>query len=157
MSSLLRTYCGSKHRAAHFQVALARSTATFPYGVCVRMLVNYKRYVSPEIERLISEILKDDHRFERELRSVHRERLVCPVEIWLDDESEPVDAFSRNISTMGIALISDRPVEEKLRATLEIYRRTTVASRIVSECRWCKPFGKKFWVSGWQFSCIARK
>ena len=116
-----------------------------------------KRFASPEIERLIREVITDNARFERELRSAHRETLVCPVEIASDDDGEIIQAFSRNISSMGIALITDQPVEERSTSTLKIYRTNKPPTKIVAECRWCKPFGEKYWVSGWQFMHIPRK
>jgi hypothetical protein len=120
------------------------------------MLVNNKGFASPEIERLIREVIEDDNRFEKELRSVHRERLVLPVEIKRGTGEEYVRAFSRNISSEGIALISDLPFEDGERATLTIHQTAKPGSRVVSKCRWCKPFGKNFWVSGWQFMHVPR-
>lgn len=121
------------------------------------MLLNSQRFASPEIERLIREVMEDDTRFEKELRSVHRERVVLPVEITIGVDEEIIHAFSRNVSCEGIALISDRPFESGDSATLAIYRTTKpVASRVVAECKWCKPFGATFWVSGWQFTHVPR-
>ena len=100
--------------------------------------------------------MDDDARFERELRSVHRERLVCPVEITFGEDSEAIQAFSRNLSCEGVALITDRPFEERMIATMSIYRTAKVGARVVADCRWCKPFGERYWISGWQFSHVPR-
>ena len=114
--------------------------------------------VCPQIERMIQDILKEDARFERDLRSVHRERLVCPVEIKLDGLAEKLSAFSRNISSKGVSLVTDFAIEERANATLEIHRLNEKGgNKIVAECRWCKPFGDKYWISGWQFKHVPRR
>jgi len=121
------------------------------------MLVGNQLFISPEIDRLIKDIIRDDARYSTELRSVHRERLVCPVTVKLDDSEEEIHAFSRNISSAGICLISQKPVDQRASATLEIYRLKDTASEIIAECRWCKPFGEHYFMSGWQFTRLPRK
>ena len=115
------------------------------------MLVGQQPYISPKIERMIKEIVRDNARHERELRSTHRERLVCPVETKFLENEETLSVFSRNISSAGIALITPRPFDERFLTKLEIHRLSKGANQVVAECRWCKPFGKNYWVSGWQF------
>lgn len=121
------------------------------------MLINQNSFASPEIGRLICDVLREDAKFENELRSMHRERLVCPVTMKFMNGSERVPAFSRNISPKGIALVCGRKFAQKDLATLEIYRLGgRPYSEIVAECRWSKPFGEDFWVSGWQFLRVAQ-
>ena len=112
---------------------------------------------NPEVERLIRELLNEDARYDRELRSAHRENLVFPVSICLNDEDRKISGFSRNVSVTGICVLSDTEVSTGDRATLEIYRlHRPEPSRVLAECRWCKPFGDAFFASGWQFLGLAR-
>ena len=146
------------------------------------MMINQMMMSSnPEVEQLIRELLTEDARYDRELRSAHRENLVFPVsiflpkvvrqsyEIQLSDEAQPIDeaqqfdevrrlsGFSRNVSVTGICVLCDTEIVSGERATLEIYRlHRPEPSRIFAECRWCKPFGDEFYASGWQFSGLAR-
>lgn len=117
-------------------------------------MLNHQADTRPEIESLIDEIIRENARYKRELRSFHREPLVCPVIISFDDEeSEEQHCVSRNISPAGISLISSFEFKQGVVAPLEIYRLTKLKStpRIVAECRWSKPFGEEYWMSGWQF------
>ena len=116
---------------------------------------------NPDVERLIREMLSENARFERELRSAHRESLVCPVNIvipaYADNEAETVHGFSRNISVTGVCVLSESDICVGQRAVLEVYRlNSTDASRVRAECRWSKPFGHQFYASGWQFESVAR-
>jgi hypothetical protein len=122
------------------------------------MMINQAMVSSnPEVERLIREMLSENARYERELRSAHRENLVFPVSIYRPEEDERIFGFSRNVSVTGVCILCDTELAPGERATLEIYRlHKAEPSRVRSECRWCKPFGDNFYASGWQFSGLAR-
>ena len=122
------------------------------------MMINQRMMSSnPEVERLIREMLSEDVRFDRELRSSHRENLVFPVSICPNDEGETINGFSRNVSVSGICVLCDTEIATGERMTLEIYRlHRPEPSRVLAECRWCKPFGDEFFASGWQFIGLAR-
>lgn len=108
--------------------------------------------VRPEIQGLVQEILLENSRYKRELRSFHREVLVCPVVLRFNGDDEEQHCVSRNISSSGISVISSNEFFEHQRGALEIYRLTDVpSSEILAECRWCKRFGTAYWMSGWQF------
>ena len=117
------------------------------------MLTRNEPNSRPEIQRHIQEILLENTRYKRELRSFHREVLVCPVLLQLQDvEADEQHCVSRNISPAGISLISSIEFDEYQVATLELYRLTPAPRKgILAECRWCKPFGEMYWMSGWQF------
>ena len=112
---------------------------------------------NPEVERLIRELLTEDARYDRELRSAHRENLVFPVSICLEEKDQGISGFSRNVSVTGICVLCENEISSGERATLEIYRlHRPEPSRVLAECRWCKPFGDTFYASGWQFLGLAR-
>lgn len=118
------------------------------------MLTQNEFNVRPEIQRVVNDILLENSRYKRELRSFHREVLVCPVIVSFS-ESMDVDAqhcVSRNISAAGISIISSVEFPASLKAMMEIYRlKKTQNHQIHAECRWCKPFGDMYWMSGWRF------
>lgn len=122
------------------------------------MMINQAMVSSnPDVERLIREMLSENARYERDLRSAHRENLVFPVSIYLPEKDQRIFGFSRNVSVTGVCILCDTEVTAGERSTLEIYRlHKPDPSRVRSECRWCKPFGDNFFASGWQFSGIAR-
>lgn len=105
----------------------------------------------PEIERLIKEIVKDDARYVlTEMRSMHRENLVVPVTMIFADGTRQ-HSFSRNISAVGVCLIGKEPVPDNQVVELEIYRLNGKPDRVSADVRWCKPFGKEYYMSGWKF------
>jgi hypothetical protein len=117
------------------------------------MLTRNEPYVNADVNRMIQDIILENSRYKRELRTFHREVLVCPVLIKFFDDQPDQHCVSRNISPAGISLISAIPFVEHVTAKMEIYRLKSAAScrDIVAECRWCKPFGPEYWMSGWQF------
>jgi len=122
------------------------------------MMINQRMMSSnPQVERLIQELLSEDARYDRELRSAHRENLVFPVSICPSEEGQTINGFSRNVSVSGICVLCDTEIATGERVTLEIYRlHRPEPSRVLAECRWCKPFGDEFFASGWLFLGLAR-
>ena len=116
----------------------------------------YVSHQQVQFEHLLKDLRVENSRFDRELRSCHREVLITPVKvIFLEQEGIDQNCVSRNISSAGISLISALEMEEGISATLEVYRLTKAPNKqILADCRWCKPFGKQFWMSGWQFMQI---
>ena len=116
------------------------------------MMKNQSQHATcPEIERLIKEIVKDDARYVlTEMRSMHRENLVVPVTLIFADGVR-MHSFSRNISPVGVCLISKQPIPENQLVDLEIYRLNGKPDRVSADMRWCKPFGKDYYMSGWKF------
>lgn len=116
------------------------------------MMKNQSQQAScPEIERLIKEIVRDDARYVlTEMRSMHRENLVVPVTMIFADGTRK-NSFSRNISAVGVCLIGKEPIAENQVVDLEIYRLTGKPDRVSADVRWCKPFGKEYYMSGWKF------
>jgi len=113
----------------------------------------------PEIQRVIDAILKEDAHFDRiENRSAMRESLVRAVLVELRETELSIPAFSRNVSTTGIGLITNQPFDEKAIAVLTIDRigKDSRPAAILSECRWCRPYGENWHLSGWQFINLKR-
>jgi len=122
------------------------------------MMINRGMQASnPKVESLIQELLIEDTRYDQELRSAHRENLVFPVSINLKGKDQAIAGFSRNVSVSGICILCDTEIATGERAVIEIYRlHKPEPSRILAECRWCKPFGDEYYASGWQFSNLVR-
>ncbi len=128
----------------------------------------------PDIKRVIDEILKEDAKYDQsENRSAHRENLVRFVGIEFrqaensqsssdnedsEDETESPSGFSRNVSATGIGLITEFEINDKSVAVLSIERLGTDSKpiTILSECRWCRPYGNNWFLSGWQFLSLKR-
>lgn len=111
----------------------------------------------PDIQRAIDAILKEDANFDRtENRSAHRENLVRAVSIESRGLEEVKDGFSRNVSATGVGLITNHEIAEKLVGTLKIERLSGQPTAILSECRWCRPYGENWYLSGWQFINLKR-
>ncbi len=119
------------------------------------MVMRSSGFASSQIAKLINDIQSETIRFDRDLRSSHREKITLPVEVRISDD-EIITGFTRNISATGVCLLTCSEIEQGINAVIEIYRLKDPMSRILSEVRWSKPFGDRFWISGWQFKGIAR-
>ena len=120
------------------------------------MLARGHLNASPDIQRVVDQIVKEDTRFTKELRTVHREPILLPVRFKMQGTDDFVAAFSRNLSALGACLVTDTPVPERTTATLEFYRLNEKVSTIVAESRWCRTYGPIFYMSGWQFVRLVR-
>ena len=112
----------------------------------------------PDIQRAVDDLLREDSNFDRtENRSAHRQHLVRPVEVVIRDSDESISAFSRNVSASGIGVITHQPIDDGAVAVLTIARLAPGHDiTILAECRWCKPYGKNWFISGWQFINLKR-
>ena len=110
----------------------------------------------PEFVNLINGLLAEKVNFDRELRSHHRESMVRPVVVKFKDEGLEHECFSRNISVAGVCLISQIEFPKNRNAVLELYQLKAMPVDILSECRWCRPYGSAYWMSGWQFVTIKK-
>lgn len=111
----------------------------------------------PDIKRVVDDLLREDLYFDRnENRSAIRENLVRPVVIEVRDSDVKTSGFSRNISSSGIGVITDASISEGTVAVLKIDRLHGVPITILAECRWCRPYGDDWQISGWQFIKLKR-
>ncbi len=112
--------------------------------------------VPADVEAAIKELLREDARYTlTEMRSRYRENLVVPV-IVHHSEKESFSGFSRNISEAGICIITEHPISDDSVADLDIYRLGGPSIRVTSNVRWCRPFGKHYYMSGWKFMNLRR-
>lgn len=112
---------------------------------------------NPDIERAVKELLAADANFDRnENRTVHREHLVRHLRLELRETKQSIDAFSRNISAVGIGIITDRETDVGAIAEMEIERLKGPAVKIIAKCRWCRSYGENWFISGWQFQSLKR-
>ena len=110
-----------------------------------------------EFIQLVNGMLAEKISFDRELRSHHREPLVRPVVVrYEDDQMDEHHCVSRNISATGICLISQFACPVHQTAILELYQLKNMPVEVIAECRWCRPFGPDYWMSGWQFVTIKK-
>ena len=113
--------------------------------------------VKPELKRVVDDLLREDSNFDRtENRSAHREHLVRAVEITFREDGRQLTGFSRNVSATGIGLITNEIIADKSVCLLEIARLSGSSIVMLAECRWSKPYGEKWHLSGWQFINLKR-
>lgn len=111
----------------------------------------------PDIQRAIEGLIKEDSNFDRlENRSAHRDSLVLPISIQMRESQETLSAFSRNVSATGIGVITQDPIDDKSVASLKIAKLDGEVLTVLAECRWSKPYGKSWYLSGWQFISLQR-
>lgn len=116
------------------------------------MLKDALSAVCPELEVTVKQLLVEDALYEQnERRTVHREFLVRPVLLELRETAEKFEGFTRNISYLGVSVVTRKPILPQTIAKIEIYRLNSGPSIFLAECRWTSPFGDEWNVTGWNF------
>lgn len=88
-----------------------------------------------------------------ERRCVERLPFVRPVTIRSGEDRERVTfAFSRDVSPLGIGMISQVAWDERIRARLEVHStRQCDGFAIWAEVRWTRAYGERWFFTGWRF------
>ena len=99
-------------------------------------------------------LLKDNEReLLQERRAVDRKPFVRPVVIVAGKNRDEIhDAFSRDLSPLGMGLVSRINWADQTIASLQIdtLRGKTLSLRSIT-C-WTKPYGTGWYITGWKFS-----
>jgi hypothetical protein len=113
---------------------------------------------SAELQRLVEQILDEETRARIiERRDAARQAITRPVVIEPRDEpGRGINALARNISEMGIGVISAEPLRPNTLARIVITRSEGAPSIVLAECRWCESFQNGWYVSGWNFVSVLR-
>jgi hypothetical protein len=110
-----------------------------------------------DVEKAVRGLLDEDAFYDRnDNRSPHREHLVRPVGMLIRGSSEEILAFSRSVSTAGIALITKGEIAEGSTAILTVETLKGEPVKLLAQCRWCRPYGRNWRISGWAFVNIHR-
>lgn len=108
--------------------------------------------INDEIDEVVTDLLREETDYDRmDSRSAHREHLVRAVHISALGQEQEQWSFSRNISLTGIGLITQEKIAEDATAVLTIERLDGYKIEMLATCRWCSPYGKTWFMSGWQF------
>jgi hypothetical protein len=88
----------------------------------------------------------------RERRSAERKPFACPVKVVIGRDQEIAhEAFSRDISSRGIGMISHHEFRPNVIATIQIHTLTGEDVAVRAKLRWCLPYGEDWFASGWIF------
>lgn len=110
-----------------------------------------------DVENAVQDLLDEDTFYDRtENRSSCREHLVRPVELQIRGSQDKITAFSRNVSGAGISLITKQEMAERSTAVLVVETLQNGPVKFLAQCRWCRPYGRGWRISGWQFVNIHR-
>ena len=114
--------------------------------------------VNFDVKDAVVQLLKEDARFdELERRSLHRETLVRPVTVSDVDGADVVGGVCRNISQMGMCLLTRKSLIEQKVARISIHRLEAGPAIFLAECRWSSPFGCGWFMSGWSFINLVQR
>jgi hypothetical protein len=101
------------------------------------------------VDRLLREIEAESL---RERRSVDRKPFARPLKIFIGRDRENADeAFSRDLSARAMGVISRREFQPNTIATIQIHAVTGQDLAVRAELRWCRPYGRGWYLSGWSF------
>lgn len=88
----------------------------------------------------------------RERRSADRKPFVRPVVIATGRNHETLhEGFSRDISQIGIGMVTRTQWTMGTHAMLTIHSLTKRVARVSAEVRWCQEYGEGWYLSGWRF------
>ena len=122
------------------------------------MLDDFPMARTPDLERVYKALIAEEQqRLVDDRRSVGRVAFVRQLIVTKGSTaSNPIDGFSRNISPLGIGIVSKEPFTMGDVATIEIHRFHSSPSAILAECRWSDTFGSRWYFSGWSFLSVVR-
>lgn len=110
-----------------------------------------------DVENAVRDLLEEDAFYDRtENRSSHREHLVRPVSLQIRGSENSIIAFSRNVSASGIGLITGETIPERATAVLTVETLNSGPVKFLAQSRWCRAYGKNWFISGWQFINLHR-
>ena len=117
------------------------------------MLRSAARAATPEIQLLVDEILNEESRFiMRERRDAARQPITRAVQIRPhNQQGMTFSALTRDISNLGVGIISQDPWERGIMARIEIDRLERRMVAVQAECRWCDQITEGWFLSGWHF------
>lgn len=105
-----------------------------------------------ELEDLIAELIDQANSHQGiENRVEPRFPLTCPVKVYFRTLDQRHEAFSRDISSTGIGLITDVEISSGQRAELSIDRLNGTSMKMDATCRWCTGYGPNLFLSGFEF------
>lgn len=108
---------------------------------------------SPEIQKLIDDILNEETRFIlSERRDTNRKSITRAVKIKpCNQQGKEYSAITRDISNQGVGLVGQVRWEAGSMAKIVISRINNSPSIVVAECRWCDQFANGWYLTGWNF------
>lgn len=88
----------------------------------------------------------------RERRSADRKPFVRPVIIATGRDHDTLhDGFSRDMSKIGIGMVTRAEWTMGTHAILTIHSLAKRVVRVSAEVRWCQAYGDGWYLSGWKF------
>ena len=122
------------------------------------MLRSSKSASNPHFKRMIESLIKSSSNYDRyENRSAYREHLVVPVLVDFRDGQFEVPGMTRNVSSAGVGLLLPAECKEGDQAIITMEQADGGGKhKVLSECRWRKPYGESWFLSGWQFIKVVR-
>jgi hypothetical protein len=122
------------------------------------MLRGNSQAASPDLQRLVDQILDEETRsMICERRDASRQSITRPLLIEpRDDSRRTVDAFSRDLSSQGVGVISRDAFKQGTMARILISRVNGPPSVVLAECRWCDRYENGWFLSGWTFVAVHR-
>ncbi len=120
------------------------------------MLRSSTRAATPELQAFVDEIEDEEMRcIMRERRDASRLAITREVQIEIRGQTGVRhEAITRDISRIGVGLLSQVHVEPGTLAKLSIDRPRRRPSVVLAECRWCDQFGDSWYLTGWHFMAV---
>lgn len=108
------------------------------------------------VKIVVDQLLREDYEVAYNRRTSYRSPLVRPALIYVPDEEKPRSACTRNISADGVGMLLDAPLADGQTMKVQIHTLSGPNPKLLSELRWCVPFGANWYLSGWKFIAVAR-
>ena len=104
------------------------------------------------LKEQLQELLDEQVEVVHERRSVERKPFVRPAKILTGrDRDQSHDGCTKDITARGIGILMRAEMKPSSRATLIIHGVKSVDVAVEAEVRWCEPFGKGWYLTGWRF------
>lgn len=114
---------------------------------------------SADVKSLVTQLLSEGDLFHRlkgtrEGRSDVRREFARIAELVMEDGST-ISGYTRDISTSGVGLITESPVNPLSKAIIRIQSLSPdVTAQFIADCVWCSDTGVGGICSGWKFTRV---
>jgi hypothetical protein len=117
------------------------------------MLDDLPKARTADLERVFHSLCEEEElRRQDDRRAAARIPFVRPLRVIpRGSQGEVIEGFSRNISPLGLGVVSRDAFKLGDVARIEIHRFGQSPAVILAECRWCDRFGHNWNFSGWCF------
>ena len=116
------------------------------------MLETLSRFATPELERLLRKLQAAEESHNSELRSLEREKLVFPVQVFDQDGEIQAKGYTRDVSKLGLGLVTKETLAIGSEVTIVLTLPEGRSTGFQAKCCWVKDIENSLKATGWELT-----